>query len=121
VKDKTTEVHPVPDKHTKNIPSQKHITSTEDVQMKDPLPQSQPHLMNTEQGWKDHTKAKKQDATKLNDDTNKTKTGRWHFSSILQDSVNGGDVQDHILNTQVTLTFQEILGVSADLQGYETW
>ncbi|KAF8689431.1 hypothetical protein AX14_003324 [Amanita brunnescens Koide BX004] len=70
--------------------------SLEDVTMKDIPPKLQPHLTNMEQGWKDQSKAKKPSAPK--------------------DSVNGTDVQDRILNTQVTLTLKEILGMSVDLQ-----
>lgn len=84
--------------------------------MKDIPAKLQPHPANMEQGWKDQSKAKRQSEPRTNDEANKTKGGGWHFSSIIQDSIDGADVQDHILNTQVMLMLKEILGVSVDLQ-----
>ena len=84
--------------------------------MKDIPPKLQPHLTNMEQGWKDQSKVKKPSMPRMNDNTNRVRGRGWHFSLAIQDSVNGMDVQDRILNTQVTLTLKEILGMSVDLQ-----
>lgn len=115
-KDKAPEIPPVPDRRqANNLPPQKPPV-TQDVQMKDPPPQSRPHPSNTEQGWKDHAKARKDNVPKQNDEANKTKGNGFYFSSNVQDSINSDEVQERILNTEVTLTLKEVLGVSSDLQ-----
>lgn len=115
-KDKAPEIPPVPERRqANNLPPQKPPV-TQDVQMKDLPPQSRPHPSNTEQGWKDYSKARKDTAPKQNDEANKPKGNGFYFSSNIQDSINSDEVQERILNTEVTLTLKEILGVSSDLQ-----
>ena len=115
-KNKITKVPPVPDKWQTNVVPPQKPKATDNVVMKDIPAKLQPHPANMEQGWKDQSKAKRQSEPRTNDEANKTKGGGWHFSSIIQDSIDGADVQDHILNTQVMLMLKEILGVSVDLQ-----
>ena len=43
-------------------------------------------------------------------------TGGYHFTSTVQDMVDGDVVQAKILDTLITLPLKEILGVSTDLQ-----
>jgi hypothetical protein len=43
-------------------------------------------------------------------------TGGYHFTSMVQDMVNGDVVQTKILETMITLPLKEIIGISADLQ-----
>ena len=115
-KNKMAEVPSIPDKQQANVIPPQKPQATEDIVMKDVPPKLQPHPTNTEQGWKDQSKAKRQSEPRMNDELNKTKGGGWHFSSIIQDSIDGADVQDRIFNMQVTLMLKEILGMSADLQ-----
>jgi hypothetical protein len=53
-----------------------------------------------------------QDGTRLPAKT----TGGYHFTSTVQDMVNGDVIQNKILDTMVTLSLKEIIGISADLQ-----
>jgi hypothetical protein len=43
-------------------------------------------------------------------------TGGYHFTSTVQDMVNGDVVQTKILDTLITLPLKEVIGISADLQ-----
>ena len=43
-------------------------------------------------------------------------TGGYHFTSTVQDMINGGVIQEKILNVLITLQLKEVIGVLADLQ-----
>jgi hypothetical protein len=43
-------------------------------------------------------------------------TGGYHFTSTVQDMVNGDVIQAKILETMIMLPLKEIIGISADLQ-----
>ena len=92
-KDKAPEIPPVPDRRQANNSPQKPQVA-QDVQMKDLQLQSRPHPSNTEQGWKDYSKARKDNVPKQNDETNKPKGNGFYFSSNIQDSINSDEVQE---------------------------
>ena len=95
-----------------------HKTSPEPTKVQPPL-----HPSNTEEGWRSRKMAPKNDATPRDDvemqdgmrPPPKT-TGGYHFTSTIQDMVDGDVVQAKILKTLITLPLKEVIGISADLQ-----
>ena len=79
-----------------------------------------PHPANTEEGWreKQHQKARVDDAT---DDEGKNrpkmaKSNSYRFTSTIQEQISTDAVREQILDSKVTLSLREILGMSPELQ-----
>ncbi|RDX55393.1 hypothetical protein OH76DRAFT_1338731 [Lentinus brumalis] len=72
---------------------------------------------NTEIGWNDMRRDKSRAVPVPSQDRSRpARSSNLRFSSAIQDSVSIADVEDHVLNTKVTLTLRECLGMSANLQ-----
>ena len=92
-----------------------------------PAPIPQPHPSNTEEAWRSrktapnnkpnpHT-ASREDVDMQDGTRPPAKaTGGYHFTSTVQDMVNGEVIQNKILDTLITLSLKEVIGISADLQ-----
>ncbi|KAF8634385.1 hypothetical protein AX17_004207 [Amanita inopinata Kibby_2008] len=110
-----------PDLNTREPASQARVPAAppntqdrQDVRMNIEEQPTRPHPANTEEGWREQVRAKKQAAHR--DEGGKAKGAGWHYTSQIQESIDGDDVQEKILGTTVTLSIKEILGISADLQ-----
>jgi hypothetical protein len=90
-------------------------------------PPLQPHPSNTEEAWRSRKTVPNQNSTAptaQRDDVEmrdgmrppQKATGGYHFTSTVQDMVDGDVVQAKILETLITLPLKEIIGISADLQ-----
>lgn len=85
---------------------------------------SAPHPVNTEEGWRGQKKQKQVDRRawieEVPEDTPaeryKAKSLPYRFTSTIQDQVSIDSVEKQLLNTQVTLSLREIIGVSPELQ-----
>ncbi|TFK79054.1 hypothetical protein K466DRAFT_606439 [Polyporus arcularius HHB13444] len=73
---------------------------------------------NTESGWNDarRDKARVPAALTSQDRAKPFRSSNLRFSSAIQDSISFADVEEHVLNTKVTLTLRECIGMSANLQ-----
>jgi hypothetical protein len=87
----------------------------------------QPHAANTEDTWRAQKTIlnskmapfmASKDDVEMQDRTwaPPKATGGYHFTSTVQDMVNGDAVQSRILKTMVMLPLKDIIGISADLQ-----
>ena len=109
-----TQIHPIPWRQP--IPAHQPQVSTSKV--------PQPHPSNTEEAWRQRKNVTKtstpQAPTDANaQDPNKTgnkPTSGYHFTSSIQEMIDGDVVQQKILNTLITLPLKEILGISPDMQ-----
>jgi hypothetical protein len=88
-----------------------------------PATNPQPHPSNTEEAWRTRkTIPKDQPALREGIDMIEgtrppaKSTGGYHFTSTVQDMVNGDAIQEKILETTITLSLKEVIGISADLQ-----
>ncbi|KIL54697.1 hypothetical protein M378DRAFT_18643 [Amanita muscaria Koide BX008] len=77
--------------------------------------QEKPPVVNTEQGWRSF-KDRQRCSQEQKDGYDKTRVGGYHFTSDIQDAVNRSDVQERILNSEVTLSLREVLSISNDMQ-----
>ncbi|OSC96480.1 hypothetical protein PYCCODRAFT_1331315, partial [Trametes coccinea BRFM310] len=87
-----------------------------------------PHISNTEEGWRKAQKERQRTRVEEVEDEEtqgqtpspRLKTGvkstHIRFTSDLQDSVSMDALQDHLLDTKVTLTLREVLAMSPQLQ-----
>lgn len=105
---------------------QKPAEETQFSRIKTKVPSSAPHPINTEEGWRASEKAKQDDRRARVEDVPDEQDGasRWksaksqpyRFTSSLQETVSADAVQGQILDTKITLSLREILGMSPDLQ-----
>ena len=87
---------------------------------------SRPHPANTEETWRQQRNTPKTAPTgqvhgkndvETQDASKATKpTSGYHFTSIVQEMVDGDAIQRTILETMITLPLKEILGISPELQ-----
>ncbi|KAF8219685.1 hypothetical protein L208DRAFT_1548052 [Tricholoma matsutake] len=80
----------------------------------------QPHPANTEETWRQHKNIPKPNPTGQPTERNKTEPPKpnngYHFTSTIQEMIDGDAVQRKILDTMITLPLKEILGISPELQ-----
>ncbi|KIL56982.1 hypothetical protein M378DRAFT_16606 [Amanita muscaria Koide BX008] len=79
------------------------------------MPQEKPPAVNTEQGWRSY-KDRQRRPQEQKDGFDRSRVGGFHFTSDIQDVVNRNDVQEKILNSEVTLSLKEVLSISNDMQ-----
>ncbi len=101
-----------------NVPSSSvSIPPPAPVSASPPALNESPPRPNTEQGWNDTRREKiRASVSAPLDRTRQPRSANLRFSSAVQDSVSIADVEDHVLNTKITLTLRECLGMSANLQ-----
>ncbi|KAL4248785.1 hypothetical protein ABKN59_008346 [Abortiporus biennis] len=76
-------------------------------------PPSAPHPVNTKQGW-EKTQADRRDAD--NDKFYTKPKPPYHFTSDIQKTISSDEIQSRVLDTPLSMTVREVLGISPDLQ-----
>jgi hypothetical protein len=74
-----------------------------------------PHPMNTREGYKDYQRSKKDQDVEMKDSKDESRQ-RYHFTSDIQDQVSLQAVEKKIMDTLVTVSLRDIIGVSPPLQ-----
>ncbi|RDX40189.1 hypothetical protein OH76DRAFT_1490494 [Lentinus brumalis] len=109
-------------------PAEKQAASVPDASTNVPAPPRNAQILptvapqsngpNTETGWNEARRDKSRAPPLLGaqDRAKPSCSSNLRFSSAIQDSISIADVEDHVLNTKVTLTLRECIGMSANLQ-----
>ncbi|EKM51436.1 uncharacterized protein PHACADRAFT_129400 [Phanerochaete carnosa HHB-10118-sp] len=82
--------------------------------------QSAPHPANTEEGWRERQRQKARVEEGTDDEGHvrpkQAKSNPYRFTSTVQEQVSTENIREQVLDTKITLSLREILGMSPELQ-----